>query len=460
MTPQSKTMNSHAFTVAALSLLAWNSLAQNGSLDTGFQAEANATVRAIAVQTNGQILIAGAFSSVNGVPRNCIARLNSDGELDRTFDPGSGADGPVNSVAVQADGKILIGGFFTTLNGTPRNRIARLQPDGNLDPTFDIGTGANDHVYVVAVETNGQILIAGAFSTVNTSNRSRIARLNSSGSLDTGFNTSRIDDGVHCVAVQPNGRYLIGGYFRDIGGTPRGGIARLRADGSLDVSFYPGSGAGTVLALVLQDDGKIVIAGGFNYVDGVFRDRIARLNSNGSLDLSLNPGTASAGALHYCVALQLDAKLSVGGYFMSINGVARSGIARLNSDGSLDGTFAPGLGLMPVTVYAMAAQSDGKLLVGGDFTRVNGVPRVRIARLNADVPSPAAMLSLKMYAGLTISGQTGTTQRIEYTTNFANPTLWRTLTDLSLSNPPQLFIDTSSPYSPRRFYRAVTLPER
>ena len=141
-----------------------------------------------------------------------------------------------------------------------------------------------------------------------------------------------------------------------------------------------------------------------------------------------------------------------------MNGVATTGIARLNPDGSLDGSFAPGVGGAQQYVFVVAVQGDGKLLFGGNFTSVNGVPRVRIARLNADVLSQAATLNLKMYAGLTIAGQTGLTYRVEYTGNLTNQTLWQTLIDLSLSNYPQFFLDTTSPFSSRRPYRAVTLP--
>lgn len=437
-----------------------NSIAQNGSLDASFHAEANATVRAIAVQTNGQLLIGGDFTSVNGVPRNRIARLNGDGELDRTFNPGTGASDLIYSVALQSDGKVLIGGRFTVYDGTPRNRIARLNADGSLDTSFDVGAGANDEVFAVAVQTNGQVLIAGGFTSINTSNRSRIARLNNDGSVDANFDTNRVDDRALCLVVQPNGRILIGGYFSTIGGTPRNGIARLRSDGSLDISFYPAPGpSGSVTSIALQHDGKILVAGNFPTVNGTRRG-IGRLNADGSLDTGFNPGSGADGTI-FSIALQQDGKVVLGGLFGVVNGASRTAIARLNADGSLDTTFVPGLGpksQYSPWVFSVVVQDDGRTLLGGDFTHVNGVARVRLASLNSDALAPAATLSLKMYAGLTIEGQTGITYRIEYTSILTNQTLWQTLTDLPLSNSPQFFLDTTSPFSTRRFYRAVTLP--
>ncbi|HNR29006.1 MAG TPA: tail fiber domain-containing protein, partial [Candidatus Dojkabacteria bacterium] len=106
-----------------------------------------------------------------------IARINSDGSLDTTFNPGSGANDTVTSLAIQTDGKIVIGGNFTTYNGTARNRIARINSDGSLDTTFDPGSGANDTVSFLAIQADGKIVIGGNFTTYNNASRGRIARL-------------------------------------------------------------------------------------------------------------------------------------------------------------------------------------------------------------------------------------------------------------------------------------------
>ena len=100
--------------------------------------------RAFSIQADNKIVIGGVFNEVNGTARNNIARLNADGGLDTGFNPGTGADNTVTTLSVQPDGKILIAGYFTSYNGASRNRIARLNTDGSLDVGFDPGTGANN----------------------------------------------------------------------------------------------------------------------------------------------------------------------------------------------------------------------------------------------------------------------------------------------------------------------------
>lgn len=138
-----------------------------------------------------KILIAGQFSSYNGTQREGIARLNADGSLDETFNPGIGANGTVSTISIQADGKIIIGGFFTSYNGFARNRIARLNPDGSLDHTFNPGLGADGSIYVSTIKTGGKIFIGGAFNSYNGTQRNYFACLNPDGSLNPAICSSR-----------------------------------------------------------------------------------------------------------------------------------------------------------------------------------------------------------------------------------------------------------------------------
>ena len=144
------------------------------------------------MQADGKILAGGYFTSIGGQTRNNIARLDATTGLADSFDPN--ANGYVISIAVQADGKILAGGDFTTVapNGgaaVTRNRIARLETDGRLDRTLNLSTVGN-FVVATAVQPDGKILIGGSFTTV-LGVRNSIARLNPDGTLDTAFNPSR-----------------------------------------------------------------------------------------------------------------------------------------------------------------------------------------------------------------------------------------------------------------------------
>ena len=162
-----------------LNTLCFHSRAAAGDVDLSFNPSlsAYAFVYAVAMQPDGKVLVGGQFTAVNGTNRNNIARLNANGSLDSSFNPGTGANGNVSSVVVQSDGKVLIGGYFTTINGTNRNRIARLNANGSLDLSFNPGTGADDVVRSIALQPDGNVLIGGDFDIVNGVARPRVARL-------------------------------------------------------------------------------------------------------------------------------------------------------------------------------------------------------------------------------------------------------------------------------------------
>ncbi|HWP56000.1 MAG TPA: hypothetical protein VN476_17850, partial [Pyrinomonadaceae bacterium] len=362
----------------------------DGSLDPTFLSSgvgANGDVSALFVQPDGKIVICGDFTTVNGSARNRIARLNSDGTLDFTFlATGSGANFVVNAAALQSDGKIVIGGRFTTINGTTRNHIARINSDGTLDASFlAAGSGINGDVFSLALQTDGKTLIGGFFTSVNGTARNGIARLNSDGTNDASFlaTGSGVNNSVFAVAVQSDDRVVIGGLFTNVNGIERNGAARLNPDGNLDMSFLAaGSGANAPLyAIALQSDGKIVIGGAFTNFSGTARDGIERLNANGSVDTSFLVSGSGANNIVRCLALQSDGKILLGGAFTTVNGTVRTGIARLDNVGNLDNA---GTGVARNDVTAVALQSDGRILIGGSFTTFSGTARNRIARLNSD----------------------------------------------------------------------------
>jgi uncharacterized delta-60 repeat protein len=333
-------------------------------------------VFAVVVQPDGKIVIAGAFTSYNDTARNRIARLNVDGSLDSSFDPGAGADGSVNGIALQNDGKVVIVGGFSNYNGTSRSGIARLNSNGSLDTSFDPGTGTGLFAPRQAViQTDGKIVIAGSFTSYNGTGRNGVARVNSNGSLDTSFDPgSGSDRTVFGLAIQTDQKILIGGTFFNYNGTARKGIARINTNGSLDTSFDPGGGVltnsppngGGVFAIAIQSDQKIMIGGAFDKYNGTARSAIARLNTNGSLDTSFDPGSGFAfaqGAQINALAIQSDGKIIAAGAFQTYNGTSQLSIARINSNGSLDPTFASSLSVVSST-SALAIQSDGKVLFG------------------------------------------------------------------------------------------------
>ena len=179
------------------------------------------------MQADGKILIGGSFSTVLGVTRNNIARLNTDGTLDTAFNPN--ANDAVHSIAVQADGKILAGGFFNGANsigGQSRNFIARLDPITGLADSFN--PNASSTVYALAVQSDGNILAAGEFTSIGGQTRNHIARLDPTTGLADSFNPNA-NGRIYSITVQTDGKILASGLFTSIGGQTRNHIARLDA---------------------------------------------------------------------------------------------------------------------------------------------------------------------------------------------------------------------------------------
>lgn len=363
-----------------------NLFAQGGDLDTSFNPGTgfDNNPQAIVFQTDGKILVGGFFTTYNGVTVNRIVRLNPDGSIDTSFATGTGFDSNVFALALQPDGKILVGGGFLTYNGTQVNRIARLNIDGSIDNSFFGGTRANGVVRTIEIQpADGKIIIGGAFNLYDNITRLRIARLNADGTLDLTFNsTNGADSDVFYASLQTDGKIVVVGQFLTYGTTTVNRVGRLNTDGSLDTSFNTG-GAGaddTVNFVTIQSDGKILIGGVFERYNGALRSAFARLNANGSLDTGF---ISNANTVVQSINLQSDGRIIISGTFTDYNGTSIRRIARVNSDGTLDTTFVP---LMPVSGVIMVSELDANnaIYIGGSFLQYDGISRARIARLVND----------------------------------------------------------------------------
>ncbi|MDI9308714.1 MAG: T9SS type A sorting domain-containing protein [Limnohabitans sp.] len=361
-------------------------LNSDGTKDTTFNTGTglNSFVNSIAIQTDGKILLGGAFTNYNGVNENFIIRLNQDGTKDTTFNLGTGFNAGINYVAIQTDGKILIGGSFTNYNGVNSNRIIRLNNDGTKDTTFNIGTGFSSSVLTINSLSNGKIIVGGLFSSYNNITENNIICLNNDGTKDNVFITGiGFNDSVYSTAVQSDGKILVGGMFTNYSGVNTGKITRLNNDGTKDNTFNTGTGFNyNVAAIVVQTDGKILLGGHFTTYNGVSEKSIIRLNPDGTKDITFNIGTGFNATVK-CIALQTDGKILIGGDFTTYNGTATQKIVRLNPDGTKDTTFNIGTGFTQ-GVNSIIIQNDGKIIVGGTLGYYNGVIESGIIRLNAD----------------------------------------------------------------------------
>lgn len=420
-------------------------LNQNGSVDATFSAPAiDGSIGNIALQPDGKIIIAGVFSPIGIAVRFRVARLNPNGSLDASFNDGAGPDNFVNTIAVQSDGKILLGGYFINFNNRQSSKIVRLNADGSVDPTFSSAYKVDNesHLFSLVVLPDGRILAGGAFDFdgFNSYVFSGVVRFNSNGNLDTSFrrqifvhdlnsygvnsiklapggkiiaggNFNFIDSlplnrhvavfngdgggdtnfkanvkglgGAYSIAVQPDGKIVAGGSFRGANGAGRNNLVRYNADGTIEQSFSVNVD-NDVESVVVQPDGKILIAGQFSHVNGIARPGIARLNRNGSLDSSFIAGNSPfALASVKSIVLQPNGKILVGGYILLPGSFEEEyGVARLNSDGSRDADFS--LTVNSDSVFDLALAPDGKIYVGGDFQSFGGSNGKGIVRLNPD----------------------------------------------------------------------------
>ena len=375
-------------------------MAVRGQSADSFDPNANGPIRAIGVQRDGKVLIGGDFTvlSPNGgapVTRNHIARLNSDGTIDGTFDPN--ADGPVGVIVLQADGGILVGsGYenygtsFTRIGGRLRNNIARLDPRTGLADSFD--PNADGGVSAITIDAGGRILVGGGFTNIGGQSRNHIARLHGNTGVADSFDPNA-DGAVRAITFDADGRILTGGDFSNIAGQERDHLARLNHNSGLADAFDPrtqGNGE-TIRTVVLLPDSTILSCG-FYYR----RSGMHRLDPLTGLVLP----TPNVDALVTSVGLRASGEILVGGTF-TVGWVypPRHYVAEFDGTTFAIDSFDPGAN---GGVYAMVLQPGGDVLIGGEFTTIGGQARNYIARLKAEPNGSFVIGDLDAVVGHTV----------------------------------------------------------
>ena len=427
-------------------------------------AGADGIVQCMATQSDGKVVLGGLFRHINGVALNGVARLNADGSVDAGFNPGSGADGAIQALAIQNDGKIIVAGSFTRFNMQSCNRIARLLPNGNLDLSSNFGNGADNVIMAMALQADGMIVLGGAFASFNGTILNRLVRLFPDGSLDLGFDTGSGPDGsVDCLAVQSDGRILVGGYFVTVNGYTQNYICRLNSDGSLDMAFGSGAAStgcdGPVRAMAVQSNGLILLGGDFNNVEGLPRKALARLDQQGLIDRTLNTAIIPYGSSSWvdCLTVGLSNKILLGGSFTSVGNTPRSRIAQLGQDGHIDPLFDPGSGANGI-VYSLALGQCSRVYIGGSFTSFNSVSRRGVARLYGDVPCADSGLQMPRIGAQTqiaVFTEPGRQYEMFASTNLQT---WTDLTNFIGIGSTLWIVDPQKASSSARFYRTLLLP--
>lgn len=361
----------------------------NGTLDTSFLTGigASALISNVRVLSDGKILLAGNFTSFNGVETNKMVRLNTNGTIDTSFNIGIGFDDDISAMEVQSDGKIILGGKFTTYNGIAANRIIRINENGTIDTSFLSGSGLSaGAVQAIKVDSFGNIMIGGSFTGFyNGKEVNRVCFLNSDGTqkTDIDFGSGPASSSVLALANDSEGSWYIGGSFSVFDGLNQGRLAKISDEGEHDTG-YLSSGIGfdnSVYKVLPLNNKKTMVFGKFTKFNGVFSARLTRLLEDGSIDNTFNPAKSGANNLVKTAILQSDGKIILAGNFTKYNETTTNRIVRILPDGAIDDTFNVGTGFNS-QVYTLALQSDGKLIVAGNFTQYNNDKSVtRIVRL-------------------------------------------------------------------------------
>lgn len=355
-------------------------------------------VRAIAVQTNDAALIGGAFTALGGSPRTSLGRILVNDTLDASYTPN--LDGPVNAIAALPNARALIGGSFTTAGGGVRANLARLNSDGTVDVTFTADT--DGEVFAITQLTDGKVYVGGDFTTIGGIARRGVARLNADGTVDTTFDAA-LDGAAMTIAVQVDGKVLIGGDFLTVGGTSHERLARVSSTGALDATFVATAG-GTVRTLNLDASGRVLAGGSFSTGSSFAQAWTVWLTSTGT--------TAPASVTFVNNAMRTSAILSdgttqIGGQFSTASdgsSTSTGPLARL-----VGAKVSPTLPMNTgAVVRAMAARSDGALIVGGSFTSLGDVTRSNLG-LWANAESAVSSFTVNVQTGAMSWARAGST---------------------------------------------------
>lgn len=401
----------------------------------------NASGHSVAIQSDGKIVVAG--TTYNGVDIGgdadfALARYSMDGSLDNSF----GVSGKVTTdfstsydygyaVAIQSDGKIIMAGCTYPDGSSVVFALARYNTDGTLDNAFGVdgkvttafGTSNADQGNSVAIQPDGKIVVAGLSYNTDSHNVFAVARYRSNGTLDTDFGVAGLvttnfgpnsSDQGFSVALPPDGQIIVAGNSYTVGGGAVFGLVRYNADGSLDNSF-DGDGKVTtdfgetytfVRSVTIQPDGKIIVAGIFgNSPNSTFA--VVRYNTDGTTDntfgasgiVTTDFGTGAAG---YAVTGQPDGKIVVAGVSYTPAGSADFALARYNTDGTLDNSFGvdgkvtTDFGTINDLAYSAALQPDGMIVLAGiasvDFAVARYISGLNIGIIDLSIANTAPLI--------------------------------------------------------------------
>jgi len=374
-------------------------------------------ILAVLSAANNKSYVVGNFTKAFGLSSNRVMRINSNGTVDATFNIGAGPNGDVTGALRLDDDSLILVGAFTSFGGTACNRIVHLLATGAVDTSFAVGSGANAPILAIRNLTSVGIALTGGFTTFNGQTRGGLAVISSGGTLlgtFANFNPSGNASGtvtVNDLATQPDGKILIGGNFNWFGGVWSPNLARLTRDGAVDTTFSAGLGPdGVVHDVALRSDGLVFAAG--DLVGAATRPLggLARFTAAGAVDTAFAPIVTrndNSPAPVYAVLPLAGNQVLIGGHVRKIAGQERSPLARLNTEGGLDAAFTPQITITSGTglaTYALA-ESSGKYYVGG-YVTYDGLARGFFTRVTGAGAIDPAFAPTTPSAGVVIPNGT------------------------------------------------------
>lgn len=361
------------------------------------------------IQPDGKIVLVSTY--FHNIYYSSVKRISATNKTDNAFKSDNVFNGEIKDIALQPDGKIVLVGKFTTVNGLPSKYIVRLNSDGTVDTTFDVGTGFSAYTHsnypyagAVAVRPDGKILVGGDLGRYKNTYKKSLFLLNNDGTLDESFtmasslgeftitNILLLRDGNILIA---NGRHVA--------------IFKLNPDGSKHLTDFTTRPDFTITSgfpvidlklgcMVEDNNGKILVGGLFDRVNNISYKNFVRLNANGTVDTT-NPATGFGGPytssnLQQGVTSILplsDGKLLVGGSFGRFANEPANGLVKLNPDLTKDTSFTGGidndssnLPRIYSTAYLLLQHPDGDIVCSGAFANYNNVSCSGLVKFNAD----------------------------------------------------------------------------
>jgi len=445
------------FFLAAIVSVFASSLDTSINFGSGFDRE----VLVIRRDKQGRLLVGGRFDTFNGESRAKIVRLLPSGELDSTFNPGAGPKsgflqdgrdtGQVSEIVPLDDGSMFVHGSFVKFADHPVNMLAHLREDGSVNEAFALAYGDSSRNFVAApgLDGQGRMILSGRFTTLQGVAVTNLARLSLDGAVDTTFEPE-LDGPLSLQHIYPDGRMLLARFANDENDIPTVELVRLDSEGKLDRTFVNTPEYGQFGRLCVQPDGKILAVYG-----NPFRTTfLKRLLPDGTLDSGFSAPSVVQGSI-WALGLQPDGNIIVGGDSAEVNTTLTRGLIRLGPNGALDETYPSGYGTQ--SVMACLVLPDGRVVFGGFFTEVDFAPHNRIAAMLARSPlTPPVITSSPSPTTLSLSWKTARNGifRFEETDALGNWRIVRRETGNGLNDTVHLPITLTS----NRFFRVVMEP--